>query len=347
MAQRKNAAVLRTHPHRYGAGRREILMMLGGAAAWPLAAQGQDAGPRKRIAVLLSARQGDHEYQGYIAGFREALEMHGWSERRNIQIDYRWGALDAQSQERFAKELVALRPHVIVTQNTPTTAAVLQQTRSIPIVFAAVSDPVGSGFVVGLPRPGANVTGFIDLEGSLAGKWLELLKEIVPTMARTAFLFNPATAPFAEYYLKPFRAAALSLAVEAISAPVKDESELEARIATQAREPNSGLIVMPEAFLNAHAAQVTTLAARYRLPAVYPHRFFTQEGGLMSYGNDLRDSFRRAASYADRILRGEKPDELPVQLPINFQLAINNNAAKGLGITIPELFLLRADEVIE
>jgi putative ABC transport system substrate-binding protein len=234
-----------------------------------------------------------------------------------------------------------------VTQNTPTTAAVLQQTRSIPIVFAAVSDPVGSGFVVGLPRPGANVTGFIDLEGSLAGKWLELLKEIVPTMARTAFLFNPATAPFAEYYLKPFRAAALSLAVEAISAPVKDESELEARIAAQAREPNSGLIVMPEAFLNAHAAQVTTLAARYRLPAVYPYRFFTQEGGLMSYGNDLRDSFRRAASYADRILRGEKPDELPVQLPINFELAINNNAAKGLGITIPELFLLRADEVIE
>jgi putative ABC transport system substrate-binding protein len=234
-----------------------------------------------------------------------------------------------------------------VTQNTPTTAAVLQQTRSIPIVFAAVSDPVGSGFVVGLPRPGANVTGFIDLEGSLAGKWLELLKEIVPTMARTAFLFNPETAPFAEYYLKPFRAAALSLAVEAISAPVKDESELEARIAAQSREPKSGLIVMPEAFLNAHAAQVTTLAARYRLPAVYPYRFFTQEGGLMSYGNDLRDNFRRAASYADRILRGEKPDELPVQLPVKFELAININAAKGLGITIPESFLLRADEVIE
>ena len=215
--------------------------------------------------------------------------------------------------QRFAKELVALQPDLILSQSTPTTAAVLQQTRTIPIVFATVVDPVGSGFVASMPRPGGNVTGFINMEPTMAGKWLELLKEIAPRVARVAFLFNPATATYAEYYLNPFKAAAASFAVEAIAAPVHDTSELESVVAAQAREPNGGLIVMPDAFMNVHRAEITSLAARYRLPAVYPFRFFTELGGLLSYGNNRLDNFRRAATYADRILKGAKPSELPVQ----------------------------------
>src|SRR6266446_5803309 len=226
---------------------------------------------------------------------RGGLQKLGWTEGRNIRIDARWAAADADLMQRFAKELVALQPDLIVTQITPTTALMLQQTRTIPIIFANVSDPVGSGFVAGLPRPGCNVTGFIDMEGSMAGKWLELLKEVAPRVARVAFLFNPATAPFAEFYLNPFKAAAPSFAVEAIAAPVHDTSSLESVIAAQAGEPSGGLIVMPETFLNVHRAEVTSLAARYRLPTVYPWRFYTKIGGLLSYGIDLPDNYRRAA----------------------------------------------------
>jgi putative ABC transport system substrate-binding protein len=223
----------------------------------------------------------------------------------------------------------------------------LQQTRTIPIIFANVSDPVGSGFVADLPRPGGNVTGFTDIESSMVGKWLELLKAIAPRVARAAFLFNPVTAPFAEYYLKPFKAAARSFAVEATVAPVHDMSEIESMVVEQAREPNGGLIVMPEAFMNVHRAEVTALAARYRLPAVYPRRFFTELGGLLSYGNDQSDNFRRAATYADRILKGAKPTELPVQQPTKFELVINRKTAKALGLTVPQILLAGADEVIE
>jgi putative ABC transport system substrate-binding protein len=205
--------------------------------------------------------------------------------------------------QRFAKELVAQQPDLILTHNTPTTAAMLQQTRGIPIIFANVSDPIGSGFVASFPRPGGNVTGFTNLEGSMAGKWLELLKEIAPRVNRVAFLFNPTTAPFAEYYLNPFRGAAAALAVEAITAPVSDTSALESIIATLAREPNGGIVVMPDAFENVHRAEIILLAARYRLPAVYGQRFFAELGGLLSYGNDQLHNFQRAASYADRILR--------------------------------------------
>jgi putative ABC transport system substrate-binding protein len=223
----------------------------------------------------------------------------------------------------------------------------LQETRIIPIVFAIVADPVGSGFVASLARPGGNVTGFTPFEPSLGGKWLSLLKEIAPRVTRVAALFNPAMAPYAEYWLDPFKAAAASFAVEAIRAPVHDSSELESIIAAQAREPNSGLFVLPDAFTFAYRVEIVSLAARYRLPTVYAFRFFTALGGLLSYGNDLNDNFRRAATYADRILKGEKPSELPVQAPVKFQLVINLKAAQALGLTVPPSLLTIADEVIE
>jgi putative ABC transport system substrate-binding protein len=236
---------------------------------------------------------------------------------------------------------------LILSHNTPTTAALLQQTRTIPVVFAVVSDPVGSGFVASFPRPGGNVTGFTNIEPTAIGKWLELLKEVAPRVARVALLFNPATAPFAEYYLSPFKAAAASLALDAIAARVRDTSELKSAIAVQARAPNGGLVVMTDSFVVAHRAEIISLAARYRLPAVYPFRFFAEHGGLLSYGNDLVDSFRRAAIYADRILKGAKPSELPVQAPVKFELVINLKTAKALGLDIPPTLLARADEVIE
>ena len=246
--------------------------------------------------------------------FGKELQKLGWAEDRNFQIDIRWATSDPEAVQRLAKELVALQPDVILSPTTPTTAALLQQTRTIPIIFAIVSDPVGSGFIASFAKPGGNVTGFIILEPTLAGKWLELLKEIAPRIARVALLFNPATAPYAEYYLNPFKAAAASFAVEAIVAPVHDMSELESAVGVQAREPNGALIVIPDSFMTTHRAEITSLAARHRLPAVYPFRHYTEIGGLLSYGNDQRDNFRRAATYADRILKGEKPSELPSKL---------------------------------
>jgi putative ABC transport system substrate-binding protein len=230
---------------------------------------------------------------------------------------------------------------------TPTTTALLQQTRTIPIIFANVSDPVGSGFVASFPRPGGNVTGFNVSEPTMAGKLLELLKEIAPRVARVAILFNPATATYAEYWLNPFKAAAASFAVEAIAAPVHGTSELDSVFAAQAREPNGGLIVMSDSFSIAHRVEITSLAARYRLPAVYPYRLFAELGGLLSYGVDLTDNFRRAATYADRILKGAKPSELPVQAPVKFELVINLKTAKALGLDVPLFFQQRADKVIE
>ena len=301
----------------------------------------------RRIGVLMGYAESDREGQANVAAFRGGLQKLGWTEGRNIRLDTRWAAAEADLMQRFAKELVALQPDLILTQNTPATAAVLQQTRTIPIIFANVSDPVGSGFVAGLPRPGGNVTGLIDIDASMAGKWLGLLKEVAPRVARVAFLFNPVTAPFAEYYVTPFKAATASFAVEAIAAPVRDTSELESVVAGQAREPDGGLIVMPEAFMNVHRAEVTSLAAHYRLPAVYPRRFFAELGGLLSYGNDQSDNFRRAAGYVDRILKGEKPADLPVQTPTKFELVINLKTAKTLGLTVPFGLLNAADEVIE
>jgi len=223
----------------------------------------------------------------------------------------------------------------------------LEQTRTIPVVFVIVADPIGSGFVQSLARPGANATGFTIMEPTIAGKWLELLKEIAPRVSRVAFLFNPATTPYRDIYLKPFKAAAESLAVEAIAAPVHDRAELESVVAAHAREPSAGLIVMPDGFLNVHRAEIVALAARYRLPTIYPWRFFTEIGGLLSYGSMQSDMFRTAATYVDRILRGERPAELPVQAPTKYELVVNLKTAKALGLEVPALLQQRADEVIE
>jgi putative ABC transport system substrate-binding protein len=328
--------------------RREFIFTLGGAAAaWPLAARAQQAGQMRRIGVLMAASENDPERQAFVAAFREGLQKLGWTEGRDIRIDIRWATSDAALMQRFARELVALQPDLILSHNTPTTATLLQHTRTIAIIFAAVSDPIGSGFVASFPRPGGNVTGFTNLEPAMTGKWLELLKEIAPSVARVALLFNPATAPYTEYYLGRFEAAAASLALEMIAAPVRDISRLESAIAAQARAPNGGLVVMQDTFTSNHRADITSLAARYRLPAVYPFRMFAEAGGLLSYGNDPEDDFRRAATYVDRVLKGAKPSELPVQAPVKFELVVNLKTAKALGLHVPPLLQQRADEVIE
>jgi len=329
--------------------RREFIAgVIGLASAWPLTALGQQPSRMRRIGILMSASENDTEYQSLLATFRDELMKMGWGKSREIGIDYRWKAVDEKSRQRLAKELVALHPDLMLAQSTPTTAALLQETSVIPIVFFSVGDPVGEGYVAGLSRPGRNATGFINMEASMSGKWLEMLKEIAPSVTRLAILFNPATAPRGgSYYLDPFEAAAQSLGLETIAAPVHDNSEIESVIAAQAREPNTGLVVMSDAFLLVHREEITALVARYRLPTVYPYRQFAEVGGLLSYGNDLRDNYRRAASYADRILRGEQPSELPVQIPVKFELVINVKTAEALGLTVPPTLLGLADEVIE
>jgi len=329
--------------------RRKFITLLGGVAvAWPLGARAQQPERMRRIGVLMGYPENDLEGPAFFAAFREGLEKLGWVEDRNIRFDIRWATPDdAEARQRFAKDLVALQPDLILSSVIPTTAALLQQTRTIPMVFATVSDPVGSGFVASLAQPGGNVTGFQAMVGSLAGKCLELLKEIAPRVARVAMLFNPAVAPYAESFLNPFKVAASSFAVEAIAAPVRDTSELESVVAAQARSPNGGLIVMPDTFTDVHRAEITSLAARSGLPAVYPRRIFTELGGLLSYGIDQLDLYRRAATYADRILKGAKPSELPVQAPVKFELVINLKTAKALGLDVPPLLQQRADEVIE
>src|SRR5262249_27752988 len=282
------------------------------------------------------------------ATLRDELRKRGWEPGRNIGIDYRWKAVDEQSRQPLAKELVSLQPDLMLGQSTPTTAALLQQTSTIPIVFLSVGDPVGEGFVAGLSRPGRNATGFINMEASMSGKWVELLKEIAPSVTRVAILFNPAPAPRGgSYYFDPFRAAVQSMGLATIAATVHDIPELETVIAAQAREPNTGLVVMSDVFPLVHRTEITSLVAQYRLPAVYPYRQFAEVGGLLSYGNDLRDNYPRAATYTHRILRGEQPSELPVQVPVKFELVINLKAANALGLKVPPTLLARADELIE
>ena len=328
--------------------RREFITLLGGAAAaWPLTASAQQPERMRRIGVLMAYAESDPEVQTWIAAFRKGLRELGWVEGQNIQIEFRWATTDVERMQQFTKELVELRPDVILSSGTPTTRLLMQQTRSVPIIFANLVDPVGSGFVTSLARPGGNVTGFVNLEASISGKYLELLKEIAPRVARVAIIFNPATAPYSEIYLGPFKAAAASLGVEPTVAPVRDMAELETVIAAQAHEPNGGLIAMPDGFNNAYRVEIASLAARYRLPAIYPTRPAAVAGGLMSYGNDVGDNYQRAATYVDRILKGEKPSDLPVQFPVKFELVINLKTAKALGLDVPSFLQQRADEVIE
>jgi putative tryptophan/tyrosine transport system substrate-binding protein len=328
--------------------RREFITLFGGVAGgWPLAARAQQDDRMRRLGILMAGAESDPKYQADVAVFREGLQELGWVDGQNIRIEVRWAGFNAETMRRYAKELIALQPDLILSNDTPTTATLLQQTRTVPIVFATVADPVGSGFVASFARPGGNATGFAVYEASLGGKWLELLKETVPSVSRVVVIFNPATAPFAEHPLKSINDAATTFGVEVSVAHVHDVSELETVVATQAREPNSGLIVLNEDFLIAHRVEIISLAARYRLPAVYPFRFFAELGGLISYGVNLNDNFRRAVPYVDRILRGAKPSELPVQAPVKFELVINLTTAKALGLTVPPTVLGRADELIE
>ena len=322
--------------------------LTGGLLAAPLIAEAQQAERQRRVGVLMGYAESDPDAQANVVAFREALQKLGWAEGRNVQIDVRWPIpADLESMQRFAKELVALQPDIILSHITPTTAALLQQTRTIPVVFATVSDPVGSGFVTSFQRPGGNVTGFTSIEPTMAGKWLQLLKEVAPRVARAAFLFNQATAPYSKYFLTPLNVAAASLGVKVLATPVGDTAALQSVVAGEAREPNGGLIVCPDSFMDVHRTEITSLAARHRLPAVYPFHQFSEIGGLLSYGNDQIDNYRRAAVYVDRILRGAKPSGLPVQAPVKFELVINAKTAKALGLTIPPSLLARADQVIE
>jgi putative ABC transport system substrate-binding protein len=327
--------------------RRQFITLLGGAAAWPLAARGQQTQRARRIGVLMGVGD-DAETKGWLVTFNQRLEQLGWQVGRNLQIDERWTAGDPERNQRFADELLAMQPDAVFAFSSVAVAALQRENRSVPIVFTAISDPVGSGFVQGLARPGGNATGFTNFVPTMAAKWLEVLKEIAPQVQHAALLFNPQTAPYvSEYYRGPFEAAAPAFGVRASAVIVHEMQEIEAAMAVLAREPGGGLVVPPDNFSYVHRSMIFALAARHRLPAVYPFRFMAREGGLVSYGVDLGETFPRAAEYIDRILGGTKPADLPVQAPTKFELAINLKVANALGLTVPPTLLARADEVIE
>jgi ABC-type uncharacterized transport system substrate-binding protein len=331
--------------------RREFIALIGGVAAagiWPSAAYAQRPDEVRRIGVLMPLAASDPSMKAQVTAFVSQLQDLGWAEGRNLRIDYRWAAGDAARMQVFAKELVALQPHVLFARSTPVTAALLKQTHTIPIVFAVVSDPVGEHFVESLARPGANATGFTNVESSLTGKWLELLKEIAPSIKRVAFIFDPKLAPGSgSYYTRLIEGSAPSFAVVPTAAPVHDAVEIERAIGEFVREPNGGLLVLPDATTNTHRGLIIALAARHRVPAIYAFRDHALDGGLISYGVDVVEQFRRAAGYVDRIFKGAKPAELPVQLPTKFEMTINLKTAKALGLDVPLFLQQRADEVIE
>lgn len=329
--------------------RRDVIVLLSGTAvAWPLPtrAQQQPAGLR-RVGVLISYNKDDQEVQDWLATFNDTLAKLGWIQGQNIKFEYRWTGNDPNLLEQAAKELVTDQPDLILSLSSPTTVFVLKQTRTIPVVFVNVVDPVGQGFVASLSHPGGNATGLVNLEPSMAGKWLGLLKQVAPKLTRVAIPFNRVSAPYADLYLNYFRSTAPSFGIEVIPGSVADVPALEAFVAAQGREPNTGLIPMPSAFSSGHSTELGAMTTRYRLPAVYPIRSFAEAGGLMAYGNDVSDNYRRAAALVDRILKGEKPSELPVQFPIKFELVINLKTAKALGLEIPAQLLATADDVIE
>jgi putative ABC transport system substrate-binding protein len=310
-------------------------------------ARAQQGDRVRRISALMPGDKNDPQYKARLSAFTQALADLGWTDSRNVRIDVRWAAVDDSDQIRaLAQELVGLQPDIILVGGTPATVAVQRVTRTIPIVFTNVVDPVATGIVARLDRPTGNVTGFAILEAPLGGKWLELLSEIAPGLKRAAVMFNPDTSP-ASFFLPSFETAARSLKVVPISAPVRSDAEIEGAITALGREPGGGLVVMPDVFTTAHRAPIIFAAARNNVPAVYPLSEFVRDGGLFSYGLDLIDNNRRAASYVDRILRGAKPGDLPVQFPTKFEMVVNLKTAKALGLTIPETLLATADEVIQ
>jgi putative ABC transport system substrate-binding protein len=328
--------------------RRNFIALIGGAAAaWPLTARAQQSERVRRIVFLHSLAESDPEVLARVATFRQSLETLGWTEIRNVQLEHRFSAGDIARMQAYTAELVNSAPDLIVASSTPVLAALKQATASIPIVFAVVNDPVGQGLVASLARPGGNITGFTFVDFALIGKWLEMLKEVAPGVRRVALIFNPQTAPYYRNFLRELGTAAKSLAAEVSATPVRDEAEMEAAVTAFAREPGGGLIVPGEPFINTHRALIMALAQRHRVPAIYGFRQYVTEGALMSYGPDTLDIYRRLASYVDRILRGEKPADLPVQAPTKFALFINLKTAKALGLTVPMTLQARADEVIE
>jgi len=327
--------------------RREFISLLGGAAtAWPLAARAQQTERVRRIGVLMGVAD-DPEGQARVTALKQGLQELGWTDGRNIQIETRFGGADAGRIRAHAAELVALAPDVLVGQTTPVVRALRQATSSIPIVMAGVNEPVEQGFVSSLAHPGGNITGFTFIDFQMVGKWLEMLKEAAPGVARAALMFNPDAVPHYYVYLRSFKAEPRSIAVEVMAAPVRDTAEVEEAVAKLGREPGRGLIVAPDAFTLVHYPLLIRLAQQHRLPAVYAWRTSVAQGALMSYGPDPYDMFRRSASYVDRVLKGAKPGDLPVQQPTKFELAINLKTARALGLQIPDKLLALADEVIE
>jgi putative ABC transport system substrate-binding protein len=327
--------------------RREFIAGLGGAAAWPVVARAQQGDRIRRIGVLMGGAETDPESKPRMDAFQQGLEKLGWTAGRNAQIDVRWTMGDAERTRSAAAELVNLAPDVIFSGGSGRLAALQRATRSVPIVFVFVADPVAQGFVASLARPGGNITGFSIMESTLAGKWVELLKELAPHVAHVAFMFNPETAPAAIEPATYVQAAAQKLAIESVVAHVRELADIDAVMTSLASRPGGGLIIPADSYTTVNRKLVLDLAARYRLPAIYPTRSYVADGGLASYGVDAIDPFRQAARYVDRILRGEKPADLAVQQPTKFELVINMKTAKALGLTIPETLLATADEVIQ
>jgi ABC-type uncharacterized transport system substrate-binding protein len=327
--------------------RRDFITLFGGAAVtWPMSARAQQPEQMRRIGVLINRSAGDSDGQARLAAFQQGLQELGWHDGRNVRIDTRWGADDIDLERRYAAELVALAPDVILASGTLSVAALQRISRTLPIVFAGVPDPVGAGFVDSLARPGGNATGFMNYEYSLSGKWLELLKQIAPSVKRAAVLRNPDV-PSGTVIFGAIQAAAHPLGVEVVPVSIRDPGEIERAVVAFARSANGGLIIAPSASVSIHRDLIITLAARYKLPAVYPFRYMATGGGLISYGPNIVDQFRPAAGYVDRILRGTKPADLPVQAPTKYGLVINLKTARALDLDVPPMLLAGADEVIE
>jgi putative tryptophan/tyrosine transport system substrate-binding protein len=328
--------------------RRVFISLLGGAATWPIAARAQRFDQTmRRIGVLMPFAPDDPEARLRVAALEQGLRDLGWVDSRNVRIDYRWATDDADRLRNEVAALVAAAPDVILANSTPVLSELRKQSTTVPVVFVQVTDPVGSGFVPSLARPGGNVTGFTNFEFAIGGKWLQTLKEVAPTVKRVAVVFNPQTAPFAEALLQPIEAAGRTFAVATMTAPAADAAAIEATITPLAHTPDGGLIVLPDVSTAQHRDQIIALAAQHRLPAIYPYRYFAVSGGLISYGTDVADVFRRAAGYIDRIFKGKKPGDLPVQAPAKYETVVNLKTARALGLDRSPMLLARADEVIE
>jgi putative tryptophan/tyrosine transport system substrate-binding protein len=327
--------------------RREFIAGLGSAAAWPVVARAQQPARMQHIGVLMNVIQEDPGGAADVMAFRQGLAELGWIEGRNIDVQFRWPGGDIERVQTFAKELVGMRPDVLIGRSTPTTAALRQETATIPIIFVNVPEPVEQGFVQSLARPGGNITGFTNFEASIGGKWLQLLKEVDPRMVRTAVIYNPQTAPFAGLFLRSVESAAPTFAVEAVAMPIRSDADIETAVSKFATEPSAGLIAIPDSFTVQHRDRIIALAVRYGLPALYANPSATPSGGLLAYAVDTRDTMQRAARYIDRILKGAKPADLPVQQPVKFRLSINLKTAKAMGLDVAPNLVARADEVIE